>query len=115
MNAPIRLDVSREIRPGIPRLNALTDILLAVSVVYGLMPIDITGRLRTKAIAEARMMTCLIARRCTRLSLTEIGFMVERDHTTVLALIKSAERLHARDPWFAAAASGLIERFGGNQ
>lgn len=99
-------------RPGIPRLNALSGIVDAVSRVYAIPPSSITGRSRTKTIAEARMLVCLLARRCTRLSSTEIGLVIERDHTTALTLIKSAERQQARDPWFAAVASALIDQFG---
>lgn len=98
--------------PTLPRLGALTEIIASVAAVYGVEHTDIVGRLRTKSIAEARMLCCLLAKRCTRLSFPEIGMVLGRDHTTVMALVKSAERQRARDAWFAATAAELLERFG---
>ena len=95
-----------------PRLGALAEIIEAVAAVYGVSHADIVGRARTKSIAEARMAVCLVAKRCTRLSYPEIGRVLGRDHTTVMALVQSAERLRAKDQWFAAALAELLERFG---
>lgn len=105
-------ELEHAMAPGLPRLNALSEIIEAVASVYGCGHSDIVGRLRTKSIAEARMLCCLIARRCTRLSFPEIGTVLGRDHTTVMALLKSAERQRVSDVWFAATAAELLERFG---
>jgi chromosomal replication initiator protein len=97
----------------LPRLNALTELIDSVAAVYGITHADIVGRLRTKSIAEARMLCCLLAKRCTRLSYPEIGTVLDRrDHTTIMALVCSAERQRARDAWFDATAAELLERFG---
>lgn len=95
-----------------PRLSAASEIIEAVAAVYGIGQADITGRLRTKAVAEARCCVYLITRRCTRLSYPEIATVFGRDHTTVMAGIKSAERLRSHDAWFAATLGVLLERFG---
>lgn len=99
-------------QPGLPRLNALTEIIEAIAAVYGICHSDIVGRARTKSIAEARMLCCLVSKRCSRMSFTEIGAVLGRDHTTVMALLKSAERQRARDAWFAATAAEMLDRFG---
>ncbi|HYQ30393.1 MAG TPA: helix-turn-helix domain-containing protein [Polyangiaceae bacterium] len=99
----------------LPRLNALTEIIESVAAVYGVAHADIVGRARTKSIAEARMLVSLLGKRCTRLSYPELGRVLGRDHTTVMALVKSAERQRARDVWFAATAAELLERFGAEE
>jgi chromosomal replication initiation ATPase DnaA len=90
----------------------MVEIIEAVCAVYGVGHSDIVGRDRHKSIAEARMLCCLVAKRCTRLSFGELGTLLGRDHTTVMALCKSAERQRVRDAWFAATATELLERFG---
>ena len=103
------------VRGTLPRLGALAPILEAVSGVYELGTADIIGRQRTKSIAEARMLCCLLARRCTWLSYPEIGMVLGRDHTTVMALCKSAERQCTTDPWFSAAVAELLEKLGATE
>ena len=106
-------ELALSVRGVLPRLGALAPILEAVAAVYELGTADIIGRQRTKSIAEARMAVCLLARRCTRLSYPEIGEVLnKRDHTTVMALCKSAERQCTTDPWFSAAVAELLERLG---
>jgi chromosomal replication initiator protein len=95
-----------------PRFGAMAEILEAVARVYGLGTAAIIGRSRSKSIAEARMVVCLVARRCTRLSLPEIGRAVGRDHTTVMSAVKSAERKCAADRWLGAAVEELLVSFG---
>ena len=105
-------ELALSVRGVLPRLGALAPILEAVSSVYELGTADIIGRQRTKSIAEARMLCCLLARRCTWLSYPEIGMVLGRDHTTVMALCKSAERQCTTDAWFSAAVAELLERLG---
>lgn len=103
-------------KPTLPRLNALDELIESVAAVYGVAHADIVGRQRTKSIAEARMLVALLGKRCTRLSYPELGQALGgRDHTTVMALVKSAERHRARDVWFAATATELLERFGAEE
>jgi chromosomal replication initiator protein len=91
----------------------LAPILEAVAGVYELGTADIIGRQRTKSIAEARMVVCLVARLCTRLSYPEIGEALgRRHHTTIMALCESAERQCERDTWLASAVAVLLEQFG---
>lgn len=98
----------------VPRMRAIEEIAYAVAEVYGIPPAELRGRARTKTVAEARLCVYLLARRCTRLSLTEIGNALDRDHTTVGAGISSATRHLARDGYFAAVVAELVERFGEN-
>ncbi len=97
----------------LPRFSAVTEIAEAVAAVYMIGVADITGRERTKAVAEARLAVYVIARRCTRLSFPEIGTALGgRDHTTVMSGLKSAEQLRRKDRWFASTVAELLERFG---
>ena len=98
------------------RPNALSEIISAVAAVFAIEPADIIGRQRTKSIAEARMLVCLLARRCTRLSFPEVGVVLgARHHTTVMSLADSAERQCRKDQWFAVTAAELLERFGAEE
>jgi chromosomal replication initiation ATPase DnaA len=100
------------VNTALPRLRALDDILDAVCEQYQLEFAHILSKRKTKTIAEARVLVCLVARRCTRLSFPEIGLVIRRDHTTVMSAVHSAEQRMTRDPYFAAVARALIERFG---
>jgi chromosomal replication initiator protein len=52
---------------------------------FGLKPVELTGKRRTKTVAQARMTCMYLARRLTKMSLEEIGgYFGGRDHTTVL-------------------------------
>ena len=98
-----------------PRFGAMAEIVEAVATVYGVSTAAIIGRCRSKSIAEARQVACLIARRCTRLSLPEIGRAVGCDHTTVMHGIKAAEQKCAADRWLAAAVDELLTTFGAGE
>lgn len=108
MRAPTEVD------RFVPRLRAIEQIIYAVAEVYGCAPAEIMGRARSKTIAEARLCVCVVARRCTRMSLTEIGDSLDRDHTTVMAALASGKCRAARDPYFAGVVAELCERFGEN-
>lgn len=95
----------------VPRLRAIEQIIYAVAEVYGCAPAEIMGRARSKTIAEARLCVCVVARRCTRMSLTEIGDSLDRDHTTVMAALASGKRQAARDPHFAGVVAELCKQF----
>lgn len=88
--------------------------MYAVADVYGLPPSELVGRAQTKSTREARLCVYLICKRCTRLSLAEIGGAIDRDGSTVLNGALSAARLEKRDPYFAGVVAELTERFGAN-
>lgn len=107
MRAPVEID------RFVPRLRAIEEILYAVAQVYGCAPAEIIGRGKPKTIAEARKCVYLVARRCTRMSYSEIGNAVGgRDHSTVIKTIARAEGQARRDPYFAVVIAELCERFG---
>jgi chromosomal replication initiator protein len=95
----------------IPRLRAIEEIVAAVAVVYNVLAVDIRGRARTKGLAEARQCICYVARGCTRMSFSEIGAALNRDHTTIMACTNSASRLMKNDPWFKSATDELLAQF----
>ena len=90
-----------------PRIDAMRAILAAVANIYGISVNDLHGRSRTKGIAEARALACYLAKRCTILSYPEIGSVLGRHHTTIMALVDSAGRIARKDARFAEVLSGL--------
>lgn len=65
---------------------------------------------RTKSVAEARCCAMAVARSVTRFSLPELGRAFERDHTTVLAGIKTAARKASKDKSFARAMASVMKK-----
>ena len=70
----------------------VAQIIAQVARERGLTPADITGRDTTARIAAARQEAMLRARELTGQSLPQIGRSFGRDHTTVLAGCRAAER-----------------------
>jgi chromosomal replication initiator protein len=52
---------------------------------YGISKEDLTGKSRSREIAQARHVTIYLIRKITEMSLPNIGKIFNRDHTTALA------------------------------
>jgi chromosomal replication initiator protein len=66
---------------------------------FGLTAADLTGKSRTKTVAEARGLAMYVARRLTDASYAQIGRQFGgRDHTTVLHACQKITRLVAKEP-----------------
>lgn len=86
----------------------------AVAEAFTVTSDDIAGRVRTRALAEARQCFYLVARRCTRLSLPELGKAIGRDHSTILDGVRKAQKRMLHDWWYDAAARRLLLQFRGS-
>lgn len=81
--------------------------LLKATVAFFELPMeDLMGRRRTKTIALARQ-TAMYLLRSVGLSLSEIGAVFSRDHTTVLHGIAQVQQRIADDARFAVAFRAL--------
>lgn len=87
-------------------------IVRSVAIAYGASVNDIVGLSRTKSIAEARAVACLVARRCTRMSYPEIGRALGLHHTSVIAAVRKVEGRRANDRWLNSACAVLLDQFG---
>ena len=87
-------------------------IIAATAAAFGLDPSQLLGTDRSKSIKEARQAAYLVARRCTRMSLPELGRAFGKNHTTVHAGVRSMAAQCARDPGLAEIVELLVERFG---
>ena len=86
----ITMEVARdcisELLGGAEPVNVTVDkIFSAVYRKYGISKEDLTGKKRTKEIANARHITIYLIREMTEMSYPNIGKMFERDHATVMA------------------------------
>lgn len=81
-----------------------TSIITAVADRFCVTAADIIGPRRSKAIAEARHITCIILRESTRLSYPEIGTLLgRRDHQSIQYSVKKAgPKLLRENPDIAA-------------
>ncbi|MEM9988548.1 MAG: DnaA/Hda family protein, partial [Pseudomonadota bacterium] len=79
--------------------------------VFGLSRADMQGKSRQQAIVRARQAFCLVARKKTEASLTAIGAMVSRDHTTVMHSVKKAEIIAGTDASFGDKISHIFDEF----
>ena len=60
---------------------------------YDLSDADILGQSRRSTISLARKMACMLMRDIGSMSYDSIGHALDRDHTTILYLVKSAQDL----------------------
>ncbi len=98
------LVVPASARPASSRLGAgeaaganMMDVVVAVAHAGGLRPKDLVGRGQTRALARARQLAMhLLHEIHPGVSMHAIGYLLDRDHTTVLYGCRRAEALLAR-------------------
>ena len=89
----------------------MADVIGVVTDFYSIRTADLQSKHRQRSIALPRHVCMYLARRCTRLSLEEIGgFFGGRDHTTVMHALKTVEVKIAADPEFVSILRLLEER-----
>jgi chromosomal replication initiation ATPase DnaA len=98
---------------SLQRNSVVNAIVRDAALAFGIAPEAILSRDRSKSISEARAMVCYVARRCTRMSFTEIGRALGIDQSSVNSAFRRVRRLRASDAWLDAAARLLLESFGG--
>jgi chromosomal replication initiator protein len=79
----------------------LESVLEAVAAYYHISVSDLSGRKRTKVIAQARQLAMYIAREATTASLPQIGDAIGRDHSTVLHGCARVAAMIEEDPTIA--------------
>lgn len=96
-------------RPIIGRIDQMVS---WVSGRIGLSAREITGACRQVEHVRARFAIMWVARRATGLSTVTIGRRLgDRDHTTVINGLRSADRLRASHSEFRALTDALLEAF----
>ncbi len=95
--ARIDMDLVRSLVPMFQQDNepvgeTAEKIIAAVAKRYNVKPEDILGTSRTKDIKDARNLSMYIIREVTDLSLTALGTMFQRDHSTVHSNIGAVEK-----------------------
>ncbi len=79
----------------------MMDVVEAVARAGGVRPKDLIGRGQTRPLTRARQLAMHLLREShPGLSLHAIGYLLDRDHTTVLYGCRRAEALLARDGAF---------------
>lgn len=92
---------------------ALAYIVTEVCRYYGLPRDEIYGKRRHAKVVRARQMVMLLAREHRKhLSLTRIGQLMKRDHTTVMHGAEAARKRIAEDPDYAVAYKVILARLG---
>jgi chromosomal replication initiator protein len=71
---------------------------------YNISPEEISGKGKTRNVANARQMAIYLIRKLTGLTLEQIGDVIGRDHSTVLHSIRKIEESIANNPSLADAA-----------
>ncbi len=89
-------------------------IAMAVALVaaeFGIDADDIYRQDRHKSVATARLAAMWVCRHLSKpaFSLPEIGHSLERDHSTVMAGVRSFERMRREDPWLAEIVTRVLE------
>ncbi len=114
-NAPLSLDlakrsISEKVRVDVQE-PTIQSIIGVVTDFYQIKLSDMQSKVRQRSIALPRHVCMYLARKCTRLSLEEIGgFFGGRDHTTVMHAVKTVETRVGTDPEFVALLTDLEQR-----
>ena len=108
----ITMDIARdcisELLGGAEPVSVTVDkIFSAVYQKYGISKEDLTGKKRTKEIANARHITIYLIRELTEMSYPNIGKLFGRDHATVIASYNSVTPKYYTDQSFAYEISEL--------
>jgi len=112
---PISLEMCRraiaDIVSGIEPSPVTVDrILNVVAEHYGVTTEDIKGTKRNANIATARHMCIYLMRRNTELSLTEIGKIFSRDHSTTISSLRKIEEEKKDDPYLHSLIGELTNK-----
>ena len=108
----ITMEVARdcisELLGGAEPVNVTVDkIFSSVYRKYGVPKEELTGKKRTKEIANARHITIYLIRELTEMSYPNIGKMFERDHATIMSSFNTVTHKNYTDPDFAFELSEL--------
>lgn len=114
-STPVSLEMCRrsiaDIVSGIEPSPVTVDrILNIVAKNYGVTVDDLKGTRRNANIATARHMGIYLTRKCTELSVTEIGKIFNRDHATVISSIKKVEDEKRYDPFLHTLIGELTKK-----
>jgi chromosomal replication initiator protein len=91
--------------------EAVAAVLAVVAREYGIEADELRGPRRTRSVAEARLMAYALLRDTAGMSYPEIGAALgDRDHTTVMAGVRSTARRIAGDAYAAAAFARMRQR-----
>lgn len=86
-------------------------LLQAVAALSLLTPDDITGREKTLVMVRGRQLFALVAQTALRRTLSAIAETLNRDHSTVVHMLKRGRERMAGDPDFALVFVVLTARF----
>lgn len=114
-STPVSLEMCRraiaDIVSGIEPSPVTVDrILKVVAENYGVSVEDIKGSKRMANIATARHMAIYLMRHNTELSLTEIGKVFSRDHSTTISSLKKIEDEKKEEPYMHSLIGELTKK-----
>lgn len=82
---------------------------------FGVGVEEIDGRRRTRRVAGARHAAIALCRERLDYSLTDIGEVFDRDHSTVLAAVEAARKRTLRDLYFRQSMQRIRDRLDGRR
>ncbi len=113
---PISVDLARQalgdlVVRAAEHIPTIQEIITVVTEFYNIRLSDLQSKHRQRSIALPRHVCMFLARKCTRLSLEEIGgFFGGRDHTTVMHAIKTVEARLSTDTEFVSVMRLLEDK-----
>ena len=84
-------------------------IFTAIEQVFPVTRADIIGPRRRRNEGEARHLFCWILRRHTRMSLSQIGSYIGRDHTTIIYAVNRCQALYDTCKQFRLMANKVLD------
>jgi chromosomal replication initiator protein len=116
---PVSLALAREALGDMPLAPAessptMPQVVAVVTEFYNVRLADLQGKERQRSIALPRHVAMYLARKCTKLSLEEVGrYYGGRDHTTVMHAMKTVENRMRKDTEFWGVIQSLEQRVRG--
>ena len=109
----VKATVSDLLRDSEPTEDLVNRIITATAEHYGITEEDILGKSRQKEIKNARNVAMYIIRQLTGLSLSDIGTMMNRDHSTVYSNILAVEAAMKTDSFVDVDVSEITKEIKG--
>lgn len=103
-----RIAKTKPAKPAAIDKTSIREVINKAGQLYGVSSDDILGKSRAAELIKPRFAVYYLLNKRLGLSHVEIGKIMQRDHTSVMAGIKRAEELIGSEPLFAMALNAIL-------
>lgn len=97
-----------ETKTGVSRYSNHKEIIKVSADAFGVSPEDVTGKRRIGNIADARRISAFLIRKCLGYTYTQIGEVLNIDHSTAIYLCRTAQEHYTTSKYFRNKVKDII-------